>query len=114
MTDDPRVQRLNAVAAQMITDHKYDPHFAGMAERIDIETRLFLARCDALRELALKDMLDLRSQFSDERYAVETDRKIGFYTQVDGRWIVTPPSTEKLRATAIAVMHYCAGTPQQD
>lgn len=45
---DPREQPLNDVARKIMVTSNYDPHFSAIEERIIMETKLFLARLDAL------------------------------------------------------------------
>jgi hypothetical protein len=45
---DPREQPLNDVARRIMVQSNYDPHFSAIEERIIMETKLFLARADAL------------------------------------------------------------------
>lgn len=48
MSRDPRENRLNDAARIVMVQSNYDPHFSGLEERTLMETRLFLARYDAL------------------------------------------------------------------
>lgn len=45
---DPREQPLNDVTRKIMVQSNYDPHFSAIEERIIMETKLFLARYDAL------------------------------------------------------------------
>lgn len=46
---DPREQALTHAAVNVMTEYHYDPHFAGPSEKAVMESRLFLARWDALQ-----------------------------------------------------------------
>lgn len=46
---DPREQPLNDVARNIMVQSNYDPHFANIEDRLQTETKLFLARLDALK-----------------------------------------------------------------
>lgn len=46
---DPREQPLNDVARAIMVRANYDPHYSGIEERLTMETKLFLARYDAMR-----------------------------------------------------------------
>lgn len=48
MANDPREQPLSDVARKIMVQANYDPHFSGIEERIIMETKLWLARFDAL------------------------------------------------------------------
>jgi hypothetical protein len=50
MSDDPRVNPLVSAALKILVKYNYNAHFTGLEERAVMETRLFLARLDALRE----------------------------------------------------------------
>jgi len=108
---DPREQPLNDVARDIMVRSNYDPHFSAIDERLRMETRLFLARVDALAQYQLdnnpllvaeqsprwrhkkrgttytelgRGELQLSSGVSGERLAREGDRFIA-YQGADGR-----------------------------
>lgn len=45
---DPREQPLNEAARRVTIENDYDPNFSSLEERVVKETKLFLARLDAL------------------------------------------------------------------
>lgn len=47
---DPREKKLTDAAREIVVASGYDPHFASTEERLTMETKLFLARIDALVE----------------------------------------------------------------
>jgi hypothetical protein len=59
---DSREQPLNDVARTIVVQSNYDPHFSGIEDRIIMETKLFLARLDALRLVSPGvEMMDLQT-----------------------------------------------------
>lgn len=63
---DPREKILNDAARRVITENRYDPHFASSPERLDIETKLFLARFDALMKHTADKKPRWRHRVTDE------------------------------------------------
>jgi len=51
----PREQQLNEITRRLLIQNNYDPHFSTLEDRNQVENRLFLARWDAMCQLAGRD-----------------------------------------------------------
>lgn len=57
MSLDEREEPLNEVARKIMVQSNYDPHFSGLEDRLIMETKLFLARYDAVTKLNVDRIL---------------------------------------------------------
>lgn len=58
---DPREDFINAAINEMLADANYDPHFAPLAERNAMDTKLFLRRYDAVKVWELEQTVAART-----------------------------------------------------
>lgn len=112
--NDPREEPLNDVARRIMVASNYDPHFSGIEERLIMETKLFLARYDAVQGQRYQQHIeDSRIIRQLEHGRVDLSEPIKHYgamlDELEGRKTVyrVGEGVEQVQFTSINMIIFC-------